>query len=249
MKKINLLILVLIVLDLAINVTKAEFVFGDPSNLGPIVNSSGDEAGISISYDGLSIYFCSDRPDGYGSYDIWVTRRETELSDWETPVNLGPVVNSSAGCMSPSISADGLTLYFSDRDTFPLIPGGVGDPDLWFVTRPSLDADWSSPINVGIPINYIGGDICPNISADGLSLYYASGAGRGGSGVYDLWITTRPTKDDEWDSPLNLGPTVNTSKADITPCISSDGLVLFFSNGWWSGYDLLMIWYQHRDSC
>ena len=239
MKKIIVLLFV-ISLGLTMDDAKADFIFGEPANLGPIVNPSGDEAGVSISYDGLSIYFCSDRPNGYGSYDLWVTNRETELSDWEAPINLGPVVNSSAGCMAPSISADGLTLYFSDRDSFPLIPGGVGDPDLWFVTRPTLDADWSSPVNVGIPINYIGGDICANISADGLSLYYASGAGRGGSGLYDLWIATRPTTDDEWDSPLNLGPSVNTSKADITPCISSDGLVLLFSNGHWSGYDLLI---------
>ena len=220
---------------------KADFTFGEPVNLGPIVNSSGDAAGVSVSHDGLSLYFCSDRDGGYGSYDIWVTMRETQLSDWEAPVNLGPIVNTAAGCMAPCISADGLTLYFSDGEYDPLIPGGIGSTDLWFITRPNLDADWSSPINVGLPINYTGGDICPSISTNGLSLYHASGQARGGSGLYDLWIATRPTTDDEWNPPTNLGHTVNTGKADISPCISADGLVLLFSSGTWANsYDLFM---------
>jgi hypothetical protein len=107
---------------------RADFVFGIPTNLGPVVNSEADIMGVCASYDGLSLYFCSDRSDGYGSYDLWIATREKVGLGWSAPVNLGPTVNSTAGCMAPSISADGLSLYFvSNR------PGGYGQRDIWQV--------------------------------------------------------------------------------------------------------------------
>jgi len=213
----------------------ANFAFGTPTNLGPVVNTGADVSGVSISHDGLSLYFCSNRPEGYGSYDLWVTTRETVDSEWGIPVNLGPVVNSTAACMSPSISVDGLSLYFSDFETFtaegPLIPGGVGHVDVWVVTRSEIDGPWGAPSNLGVPINYTGGDLTPSISADALTLYFASGAGRGGAGFYDVWAATRKSTDEPWDSPVNLGPGVNTSGSDAFPCVSSDDLVLLFCSG------------------
>jgi hypothetical protein len=66
------------------------------------------------------------RPGGYGGQDLWVTARATTNDPWGEPMNLGPVINSSYWDLSPNISADGCTLYFtSDR------PGGIGSADLW----------------------------------------------------------------------------------------------------------------------
>ena len=65
-----------------------------------------------------------------------------------TPTNLGPEVNSSDYDFSPSITADGLQLYFeSDR------PGGVGTYDIWMSTRATKADDWGAPTNLGPPIN------------------------------------------------------------------------------------------------
>ena len=224
---------------------RADFVFGIPTNLGPVVNSEADITGVCVSYDGLSLYFCSDRSDGYGSYDLWIATREKVGSEWSAPVNLGPTVNSTAGCMAPSISADGLSLYFSDVENptseGPLIPGGIGSTDIWVITRDSTDGQWGPPTNLRAPVNHVGGNICPSISADGLSLHFCSGASRGGSGLYDIWLATRKSDGEQWDSPINLGPTVNTGRADIGPSISSDGLVLFFCSGTYTNsYDLHM---------
>ena len=54
---------------------KADFTFGEPTNLGPTVNSPANEQAPSISADGLEFYFTSDRPGGLGQWDLWVTTR------------------------------------------------------------------------------------------------------------------------------------------------------------------------------
>jgi len=84
---------------------------------------------VEISDDGLMLVFASERTGGYGSGDLWVTRRKTRNEAWGLPVNLGPKVNTAYGEFYPSISADGLWLYFSDYPT-PR-PGGFGDTDIW----------------------------------------------------------------------------------------------------------------------
>jgi len=78
---------------------KADFVFGEPVNLGAIVNSSSNDGLPCLSADGLSLFFASLRSGGLGGWDIWVARRATIDDDWGAPVNLGPNVKSSAGPM------------------------------------------------------------------------------------------------------------------------------------------------------
>ena len=74
---------------------KADFVFGAPTNLGPIVNSPYRDFSASISGDGLSLFVDSRRSGGSGDYDLWVTTRPSKDDGWSAPVNLGPTVNSS----------------------------------------------------------------------------------------------------------------------------------------------------------
>ncbi|MHC4702165.1 MAG: TolB family protein, partial [Planctomycetota bacterium] len=112
----------------------ADFVFGEPINLGPTVNSSAMDFDSSISPDGLSLYFGSDRPGGSGGKDLWVTMRTTVSAPWGQPVNLGPTVNSSAWDSCPSISADGSSLYFESQR-----PGGSGNDDIWVTSRSTPD--------------------------------------------------------------------------------------------------------------
>jgi len=91
---------------------------------------------MSISHDGLLLFLGSDRPGGSGGHDLWVTTRATTNDPWGEPVNLGPTVNSSAPYdQTPSISADGSTLYFSSNR-----PGGIGDSDIYQVSiEPVVD--------------------------------------------------------------------------------------------------------------
>src|SRR5437899_12840608 len=62
--------------------------WGAPVNLGPVVNSAYNDQHPSISKDGLSLYFVSNRPGGFGGNDIWVTKRAPVDDRWGTLQNL-----------------------------------------------------------------------------------------------------------------------------------------------------------------
>ena len=199
--------------------------WGTPVNLGSMINSSAYEGDPCTSVDGLELYFVSGRLGGSGTWDIWVTRRKTKDDPWNAPVNLGPSVNSPLKESCPSISADGLELYFNDY--WGPRPGGMGATDIYVTTRKTKDDPWGTPVNLGPPVNSVAHEWDPDISADGLSLYFSSqrGPGLGGAG---FWVTTRKTKDDPWGDPVNLGPLVNSQYDAFNPDISSDGSTLYF---------------------
>ncbi len=214
---------------------RADFTFGRPVNLGPMINSPAIDAHPSISVDGLSLFFYSVRSGGYGNRDIWVATRATRDEDWTTLENVGPPVNTSYRDSGPGISADALTLFLdSDR------PGGSGDSDIWVTTRATDSDPWGTPVNLGPVVNASSYDAYPNVSADGLVLFFQSDR-PGGYGGNNIWMTSRETKDDPWTTPVNLGPAINTSAGKTSagegdPSISSDGLALFFCSSRPGGY-------------
>ena len=215
------------ILALAGSPVSAQLVFGEPRNLGPPINTPGIEVGPNLSADGLTLYFVSDRPGGYsGAPELWMSTRTTTRAPWGSPVNLGAAVNRHSAA-SPSISADGLELYFDNG--MAVRPGGQGSGDIWFTRRESASAPWSEPQNLGPVVNSSFADGVPKLSRDGLSLFFASDR-PGGSGNRDLWVTTRRSQSDAWQKPDNLGPVVNGSGSDWCPAISTDGLTLIFQS-------------------
>ncbi|MBN2128877.1 MAG: PD40 domain-containing protein [Sedimentisphaerales bacterium] len=218
---------------LCVHAASADFVMGQPELLGAPFNSPADDWSMSVSADGLQTFFSSARPGGYGSDDLWMVTRDAVDEPWGEPVNLGPSVNTSASEGYPSISADGLTLFFSEMFAStiarPLRPGGMGGQDLWMVTRPSAESEWGTPTNLGSVVNSTADERSPCISSDGLSLYLASNR-PGGSGTLDLWVSTRPDTDSPWTAPVNLGPAINSGDDDADPSLSADGLTLFFAS-------------------
>ncbi len=222
---------------------KADFDFGTPTNLGPPVNSSADEVRASISADGLQLFIQSNRPGGYGGMDIWVATRATTDDDWGEPVNLGSTVNSSSIDGAPSMPADGLSLFFYSTRS-----GGYGLRDIWVTTRATTADDWGTPENLGPTVNSSADEIFPSISADGLQLYFSEWytLRPGGYGGSDMWVTTRDTVSDPWGTPVNLGPTVNSSSHDDSPFITADGLTLFFGSTRPGGYGASDIFVTRR---
>jgi len=224
MKKAISLILVL-ALALIPSVANADFTFGEPVNLGPTINSPHSDFPGSFSSDGLEMYFDSNRSGGsWDTYDIYVSRRTTTDDAWGTPVKLGPPVNSSTVDFSAIISTDGLSLYFTALNR----AGGYGSLDIWVATRATVSDPWGESSNLGPTINTSQDDIATSISCDGLVLYFDRKPPPDGPG--DIYMSTRPTTNDAWGEPVNLGPTVNTSYNDRSPCISPNGLLLFFSS-------------------
>ncbi|MHC4439411.1 MAG: LamG-like jellyroll fold domain-containing protein [Planctomycetota bacterium] len=230
MKKTISLVLVL-ALGLAVEVAKADFTWGIPTNLGPEVNSSYDDAGVCISANGLEFYFASDRPGGHGGIDLWVMKRPTIEDDWGDPMNLGSPANSQYSYWNPSISPDGLSLYFSDGHTpnpdfGNHLPGGLGGQgDIWMITRETIHDAWGAPVNIGPAVNSRHA-VHPSISADGLSLYFQSHRPSGLGGC-DIMVAIRESTSDSFGNPIFLN-NVNSAIGEWMPDISADGRALFF---------------------
>src|SRR6266702_2435188 len=90
-------------------------------------------------------------------------------SEWSEPVNLGPVVNSSALDANAGLSPDGLTLYFISNRA-----GGLGNNDVWMTHRQCVPCDWETPVNLGAPINSDAVEGAPTMSDDGRMLFFFS---------------------------------------------------------------------------
>ncbi len=202
--------------------------WGTPVNLGPTINSSGNDYVPSMMADNLTLFFCSSRSGGQGRSDIYVTTRETTGDPWGVPMNLGPIINSPEGD-SARISADGLELYISSGR-----PSEFGDGDIWVSTRATTNEPWLEPVILGPPVNSTFSEEYSCISFDGLALFFSSasfGSPRpNGFGDSDIWMATRKTKNAEWGEPVNLGPTINTPYTERAPSISADGSMLYFAS-------------------
>jgi len=219
-------VVLVLALGVGVEVAHADFTFGEPQDLG-----LGSGGYISVSADELELYFTSDRAGGLGREDLWVSTRQSVHDPWGPPTNL-QTINSSYREGFPCISPDGLTLYFSDYYSGPDRPGGQGGHDLWFSTRAGRNDPWGAPVNMGAPFSRPGYDISPTISHDGLTFIFATGGPVFYvSGNYDLWMCTRPSVQEAWGSPVNMGPSVNRGTHDLNGNLSPDGLVLFFESG------------------
>jgi hypothetical protein len=225
---------------------KADFVFDEPVNLGPVVNSPFGDWGPFIAPDGLTLYFSSERPGGLGESDIWVTTRATVSDAWRPPVNVGATVNSSTWDWLPAITADGLTLYFSSER-----PGGLGLNDIWLTTRSTKESPWGEPVNLGSSINSAGDEFFGCISADGCSLYFSNSLAHGADYFWggDIYVRTRPAKDSPWGPAVSLGLMPSrVGSGNWDPSISADGLALFFGSDYVNTNLLPDIWLATRAS-
>ena len=218
---------------------------------GPLVNvqeinSRYNETFPCLSGDGLTLYFsdwyywndAGDRPGGVGSHDLWMCTRASRNDLWGTPVNVGAPLNSGSPDMCPIISHDGLTFIFASNRS-----GSLGRYDLWISTRPAADGDWAEPVNMGPAVNSSAFDAEAWLSTDGLALFFFSNR-PGGSGGYDIWVTTRRSQAAAWTPAVNLGLAINTSGLETIPSLSPDQKTLYFgsvqsgvSGGWECAYE------------
>lgn len=149
------------------------------------------ESQPSISADGKTLYFVSDRQGGFGGYDIYRSMKN-ENGEWGTPINLGPVINSKGNEKAPFIHPDGKTLYFSSDGWV-----GMGGYDI-FYSRMNENGTWSKPKNIGYPINSPDDEVGFFVSTDGRQGFFASNKfnGKGGWDLYsfDLYEGARPER-------------------------------------------------------
>ncbi len=138
-----------------------------PKNMGSTINTKSWESQPSISSDGRFLFFASERGGGKGAKDLWVSIRAGN-GEWTTPQNLGATVNTSADEQAPFIHADGRTLYFMSKGH-----PGMGEFDLYRTTLQE-DGTFTSPENLGYPINSKANEGALSVSLDGQTAYFDS---------------------------------------------------------------------------
>jgi hypothetical protein len=218
--------------------------WGPPENLGPAVNSPQDDLSASISGDGLTLCFCSNRPTGSGRHDIYMTTRAARNAPWGNAVNMGTPINTSSDDVEPWITADGLELYYASYRA-----GGYGYCDIWGTKRTTTNDPWGQPVNLGPLVNSPYEEHVTALSPDGLLLLFAGcrtcgscpTPRPGGYGGDDMWMARRVTLSDPWQPAVNLGPIVNGPADNYFPRISPDGSTLYYIEylgGIWDDYQV-----------
>ncbi|MFL5762515.1 MAG: tetratricopeptide repeat protein [Bacteroidia bacterium] len=185
-----------------------------PEKLKGEVNTAAWEGSASLSADEKTLYFSSERPGGYGGRDLY---KATKLADgtWGNIQNLGMKVNTARDDDAPFIHPDGKKLIYSSQAL-----NSMGSYDIFMTEYNAADSSWSTPRNLGYPINTPDDDRYFVLSTDGKRGYYASGK-EGGFGLHDIYIVDMP---DNFITPdvIMVKGTVTLDDKPVSTMISVD---------------------------
>ena len=153
-----------------------------PEKMNKNINTKAHESSASYSNDGKTLYFVSNKDGGFGHHDMYVTKWDEELNDWGPATNLGPTLNTKYNEEAVLIHPDGKTLYFSSEGHQTM-----GGYDI-FKSTLGDDGKWSTPENIGYPINSVDDDVFFVINASGRRGYYSSfkADGNGEKDIYKI---------------------------------------------------------------
>jgi len=167
-----------------INETKLEGkYFSEPFTISENINTrTFAEEGICISAGGDSLFFASNRPDGLGGFDIYLSLK-LPTNEWGTPMNLGAAINTPFDDNYPSIAYDSRTLYFSSKGY-----NSMGGYDIFYSRCDSL-GNWAEPQNMGYPVNTTYDDKSISFLPNQRYAYMAS-MREEGLGDYDIYKVT-----------------------------------------------------------
>ncbi|MCC6251873.1 MAG: PD40 domain-containing protein [Bacteroidia bacterium] len=204
-------------------------------NIGPPVNTPGNEGAQCISSDGQTFIFtaCSEYNEypggrkGFGSCDLFIAKKQAN-GQWGVPENMGKPINTQYWESQPSLSSDGQTLYFASNR-----PGGKGSSDIWKCTK-NAQGKWDNLENLGDSINTIAFEESPFIHPDNKTLYFAS-EGWPGMGGKDLYLA-RMKNNGTFATPVNLGYPINTPENERDLVVTASGKTAYFSSERDGGY-------------
>jgi hypothetical protein len=142
-----------------------------------------------------------------------------ELGPFSTPRLIEPLSDPAANEDDPTVTGDQLELFFNSNRS--------GNSNLWVSRRDSIDQPWGDPEPVmGTGINTSSNETAPEISTDGLRLYFSSNRD-GGKGAQDIYVTRRDDRDAPWDMP-ELVPELNSTAGDYSPVEDGSGRTVYF---------------------
>lgn len=245
-------------LVLVFGAVPAQAQWTSPVNFGANVNSASDEFRGVITPDGQTLLFDSNRAGGLGDFDLYSSANSG--GTWGAPVNLGANVNTAGRDYTPSLSADGNTLYLATST--------------WDIAQSTWNGSvWGPRSNVPGSVNSGSQEWAPFVATSGTVMYFTAFNRSGGAGGQDIWTSTfsggvwgTPTSlpfntggnaytgsinaagdrmyvsvDGDicvsslvggvWQTPVSLGPTINVAdRWDTNPVIAANGLTLVFSS-------------------
>lgn len=155
-------------LSITRRMSNGEWGFPEPVQIRNYYNNN-EYAEFSMAQNGKVLVMTAQRDDSYGSKDLYVSFLLADRT-WSEPKNMGPVVNTADGEISPFIASDGVSLYYSTGGL-----SGYGNMDV-FVTKRLDDSwtNWTEPQNLGPAINSEAWDTYYTIPASGDYAYFVS---------------------------------------------------------------------------
>ena len=155
-----------------------------PVKINDVNNAERWETHYTVSPDGNTVFFVSDRLEGYGKRDIYMMEKVD--GEWSKPKNMGGNINSPWDEDAPFMGLDNNVLYFSSTDS-----SSMGEFDIFMSVKDENNI-WSNPINLGYPINSVGDDLFYTHTADGKKAYLSSfrKGGKGEKDIYRIDVTS-----------------------------------------------------------
>lgn len=138
---------------------------------------------------------------------------------WDTPINLGPGINTFNDEENACLSSDGLSMIFNR-----ITSDGRA---LFESRRTNVDEKFDIALPLVTEFDQQSAD-CPFLSFDGLALYFGL-VQPNDSRNRDLWVSKRNSLQDSWGPAVSLGPNINTAGYEQSPWVSRNGLTLIFS--------------------
>ena len=175
------------------SIKKTDKGWSSPATLGKQINSRFLETTASLTPDGKTIFFASNRIDGYGGLDIYKSEKQ-EDGRWGAPVNLGPEINTAFDEDAPFIHPDSRTLFFTSNGH-----NTIGGKDIFKTYL--AGGKWQTPYNMGYPINTPTDDNYFTLTANAKIGYFSSER-KGGKGGQDIYYFEMPPQ--EANIPLTL---------------------------------------------
>lgn len=190
-------------------ISKSGETWSKPGLIAPTINTPKFlESTASITPDGKTIYFASNKSGGQGGLDIFKTTLQAN-GTWSSPVNLGPEVNTRANEDAPFIHPDQKTLFFTSDGH-----NSMGGRDI-FMTRLTNER-WTTPENMGYPVNTTANDNYFTLIADGTRAYFSSDR-KGGLGGQDIYYLTMPEESANIPLTMIKGKIINAETGRPMP--------------------------------
>lgn len=158
------------------------------------INTKFYESHASISYNGKKLYFTSNRDGGQGNLDIYVSEKDA-TGDWGPAFNLGSVINTPFNEDTPFITQNDSVLYFSSEGHNSL--GGFDN-----FKSDKKGSGWSTPVNLGFPINTTDDDKFFEPANNGKNAYYSMTTGYKKKEIFYLGMDNKDVNQVKTEKPV-----------------------------------------------